>query len=868
MRKVRVAVVALLLVVLLAVVAGVGALAWLTGRAMPQTSGTLSIAGLGAPVEVARDRNGIVQITAGSSHDLFLAQGFVHAQERMWQMEVWRRIGSGRLAEAFGPSALDQDRFIRTVGWWQAAQRDLAGQTPETVAVLEAYAAGVNAWLDAHRDALPLAFVLAGVAPEPWTPLDTLAWGKVQAYNLGGNLSAEIFRWLADARLGDPERTDTLFPIRDGAPVIVPSRGPGSEEEVAAVGAPLDGWRTDDGASLPSLTADQADAWRELAGLGTSTLRLAGLGGVDDALASDGGIGSNDWVVSPLLSATGGALLANDPHLGISMPSIWFINGLHCAPVGDGCPYDVAGVSFPGVPGVVLGHNARIGWGVTNADPDVQDLVLETLDPADPGRYLTPDGISEPFITRTEEIRVKGADTVRLEVRETRHGPILNDVDRRLADAPPAAFRWTAIHPSVGPDRTLEAFLAVDRATDFAAFRDALSVYGAPAQNFVYADVDGHIGYQLPGAIPIRSDPEDVGTRPVSGADGSGEWAGTIPFEDLPTALDPVDGWIVSANNAIVDEGYPAFLGVDWDPGYRAERIIDLLNNHAQDGLTVPEMSLIQNDTAPPRAESIVLLLEGAQPPTAEGALLAGRITDWDGVCDPESVGCAAYAAWEYRVLRGVFDDELGPLARDYVGTPPSWVALSTLLQDPADPWWDDTTTTDVVETADLIVLRALDAAGTDLHAALGDPGRWTWGRLHTATFEEQTIGTSGIGPLEWYFNHGPVAVPGTAGAIDNTSYRLSRAYPDPDDPDAAVPGIDALFTVTSLPSYRLVMDLSDLDGARVVITTGQSGHPFGRHYNDLVSVWRAGGTVALPFTRDAVQAATVSTLTLTPATP
>jgi penicillin amidase len=864
LRKVRLVVVVVLVVVVAGIAAGVGTVAWFTGRAMPQTSGTLRITGLAAPATVDRDVNGIAQITASSPHDLFLAQGFVHAQERMWQMEVWRHISAGRLAELFGPGQLDRDRYIRTLGWRQAAERDLAALSADTRAVIDAYAEGVNAWLDANRDRLGPAFLLTGATPEPWTALDTVAWGKVQAFNLGGNMEAELFRYLADARLGDPARTDALFPARDFAPVIVPTHEPDSEfaaTDPAPAAAPGALPRNE----VPPLTADEAAAWRDVAMLGGEALQLAGLDGATDALASDGGIGSNDWVVSPLLSSTGGALLANDPHLGISMPSVWFINGLHCATVSAACPFDVVGVSFPGVPGVVLGHNARIAWGVTNADPDVQDLVIETVDPADSSRYIGPDGTSLPFTVRIEEIAVADGETVRVEVRETIHGPILNDVDDRLDGAPLMAFRWSATHPDAGPDRTLEAFLGINVATDFEAFRAALSRYGAPSQNFVYADVDGHIGYQLPGFIPVRSDPADRGDRPVLGSDGSGEWTGRIPFEELPWALDPVDGWIVSANNAIVDAGYPAFLGQDWDPGYRAERIIDLINNYSQDGLTVPELSVIQHDTAPLRARDIVLWLDGARPATAEGAGIAERITDWDGACDVDSLGCAAYMAWEYRVLRGLFDDELGPLARDFVGSPFSWVALGNLLGDPTDPWWDDTTTPDVVETADTIVLRAMDAAGMELHAALGEPDRWTWGRLHTATFREATIGESGIGPLEWYFNDGPIAVPGAAGAINNAYYALGRGYPDPDDPDVAPLGIDGVFTVTTLPSYRLVMDLSDLDGARIVITTGQSGHPFDRHYNDLVDPWRAGGTVPLPFTRDAVVAATVSTLRLTP---
>ena len=416
-------------------------------------------------------------------------------------------------------------------------------------------------------------------------------------------------------------------------------------------------------------------------------------------MASRHAIGSNDWVVAPAMSSTGGALLANDPHLGISMPSIWYINGLHCAPVTATCPYDVTGVTFPGVPGIVLGHNSRIAWGVTNVEPDVQDLVIETLDTADPTRYVGPGGTPRDFIARTERIEVKGGAPVDITVRETVHGPILNDVDDRLEGAPLMALRWTSISPDSGPDRTVESFLRLMVATDFASFREALTGFVGPSQNFVYADVDGHIGYQMPGVIPTRSDPDDRGLRPVSGSDGSGEWTGRIPFDELPSALDPEDGWIVTANNAVTDEAYPHFIGAEFDPGYRAERIIDLINDYGQDGLNVPEMSAIQNDTAPLRARDIVLALGDIRPSTPDGAIIAARIADWDGACLVDSRGCAAYMAWEYRVLRAMFDDELGPLARDYVGSTASWVALEQALADPDWAWWDDTTTPGVTET-------------------------------------------------------------------------------------------------------------------------------------------------------------------------
>jgi penicillin amidase len=852
----------ILVVVVVAVIVTVGGVAYITARALPTTSGTIGVAGLDGEVQVHRDANGIAHIQATTTHDLFLAQGYVHAQERMWQMEVWRHISAGRLAELFGgEDQLETDRFIRTLGWRQAAERDLAAIGPEGLAVLEAYVEGVNAWLDAERGDLGLAWLVIGAEPEPWTVLDTLTWGKVQAWNLGGNMDTELFRYLADARLGDPARTDELFPpYRDGAPIITP--GDDADEGTFA-DAPVAG-PPSARAPVAALEDAEAQAWRDVAGLSERLLAMAGLD-LADGLASDHGIGSNNVVVARERSLSGGALLANDPHLGISMPSIWFINGLHCTTVSDACPYDVAGVSFPGVPGVVLGHNARIAWGATNADPDVQDLVVETPDPADPARYIGPDGSSLPYTVRTERILVKGGEPVDLVVRETIHGPILNDVDERLAGAPLMALRWSGTHPASGPDRTYEAILGLNTAASFDEFRAALSLYGAPSQNFVYADVDGHIGYQLPGFVPIRADPNDRGLRPVRGDDGTGEWVGRIAYEDMPTQLDPLVGWIVSANNELVDASYGEFLAAEADPGYRAERIIELIDGYSQDGLTVDELSIIQNDTAPLRGRDIVPLLEDMAPATDAGRSIAELIGAWDGICDTASTGCAAYSVWEYHVLRKLFDDELGPLARDYVGSPFSWVVLSAALTDPGSAWWDDVTTPAVTETAADRIVAAMDAAGADLAAAYGDPLEWTWGRLHKASFAEGTIGTSGIGPLEWYANGPTLAVPGTAGAVNNAYYRLSRGYPDPTDETVEPLPVTELFTVTNLPSYRLVIDMADPGGGRLIITTGQSGNPFDQHYTDMIEPWATGQTVPLPFTPEGIAAATVATLTLTP---
>jgi len=871
-RIVRWAVRGIVIVVVIALVGVIGLLTVVTGRGLPQTSGTIQIDGLHARVTVIRDAAGIIQIQADDRHDLFLAQGYVHAQERMWQMEVWRHISAGRLSELFGEGRVDTDRFIRTLGWRQAAQRDLDAMPADVRAALDAYADGVNAWLDDHRGAFGPPFVVAGLlggtgglggyTPEPWTALDSAAWQKVQAWNLGGNMDTEIFRLLADARLGSPDRTDQLFPAYDAdAPVITPSGLEGSGGAGARHFVPLQGPAagTAPAVAATGLSPEAASAWHEVADLGAEVLSLAGL---DNAagLAGSHGIGSNNWVVAGSRSASGGALLANDPHLGFNMPSVWIMNGLHCRVVSEACPFDVTGVSFPGVPAVVLGHNARVAWGATNVGPDVQDLFRETVDPDDPSHYLYR-GESIPFDIRTETIKVAGGEDVTIEVRSTRHGPILNDVDTRLEGEAPVALSWTSIRE---PDGAFTSIFRLNMVADFEGFRAALAGYGSPSQNFVYADVDGNIGYQLPGLIPVREG-APTGDRIREGTTGAEDWAGYIDVEDLPWQYNPPSGIVVTANNAAVDGDYPYFVADDWDPGYRAQRITDLLTAAPEGSLTPADLRAIQLDTYLLRADRAVpLLLAEAIPATADGKLLLDRVRGWDRTCGVDSTGCAAYITTEFVLTRAIFEDELGPLAKDYVGSTSSWQGLLAVLADPTSPWWDDVSTPEVERARD-VISRAFDATAANIRERVGEPGRWTWGRLHTVNFREQSLGLSGIGPLEWYFNSGPRQVQGADGSILNNYYQPWRAFPDPTDPDYVPAGLDSVFTVSNGPSYRLTIDMSAIDAARIVITTGQSGNPFDRHYGDLIDDWASGGTVPLAFSWDAIETNAASTLTLTP---
>lgn len=888
------ALVSWLLVAAVALGAG-GALmtGWILVRAQPQRTGTLHVTGLADTVTVRRDDNGFVHVYASSPHDLFLAQGYVHASERMWQMEIFRRIGAGRLSELFGENQLDTDRFIRTLGWRHAAEEDIAASPPEVAEVLEAYSEGVNAWLAENRY-LSLPFVVTGLLsgkggfpdgyrPEPWTPADSAVFAKVQGWTLSGNFSSELFRFLL-ARKIDPEAVDELraaYPadhptiVGDRSASSASSGHPSSSDPLGgAAGIPGDALAASDPQALSRLLA--------LAGSVTSALggRPAG------AALGPGGAGSNEWAVAPTRSTTGFALLANDPHLAVSMPSVWFVVGLHCRPLTDACPYDVAGVSFPSVPAVILGHNRHIAWGATNSGPDAQDLFLEKLAPGDPTRYEYK-GELLPFETRRETIAVAGGKDVELTVRSTVHGPVIDDVVRPLASVDEdggglgepgfvLALRWTAL---VGAEGNLDTFLRLDRARDYDEFREALRHFGGPSQNFLYADDAGHIAYQLAGRIPIRAGGRD-GSLPAPGWDGTADWTGYVPFDELPRLLDPPSGAIVAANNAPVGADYPYFLGREWDAGYRAARISQLLAEKKR--FSPDDFQEMQLDDRLLRGDSVIAVAADAAPTTADGRIVRARVAQWDGTTPVDSLGAAAGEVFAYRLVRDVFDDELGDgtekdaLARRFVGSDQAAGVLVRLLEElgggradrrraPPSRWWDDVRTEEVVEAPAEIVARALDEAGAELRAALGDPDQWTWGRLHRMVYREPTLGSSGIPPLEWLLDRGPKPVGGSGDAINDTVWTPSVVYPDPYDPDYRPADLLGVFETWVSPSYRGVYDTGDWDAARIVTTTGQSEHPLDGHFADLIDPWLAGELLPFPFSDSAVTQATTQTLTLAP---
>jgi len=810
MTFIKRAVLSIVVFVLIVGLLGFGTGVVLVRQHFPKVEGTIQLDGLQREVTVIRDSWGIPHIYASNTHDLFFAQGYVQAQDRFWQMEFSRRIGSGRLSEILGKSALENDKFIRTVGWHRAAAQDLENLDEGSLTVLQSYSDGINAYINSNSGRLGLEFTLLGLIgtrfdPEPWTPYHTLTWAKVMAWDLGGNMNNELLRARIVAHAGEPA-LEALWPgYPDKHPVIVKH--------------PIGG------ATLQAVP--------EIATQGF----IFGQGE---------GLGSNSWVVAGNRTDTGTPLLANDPHLGIQMPAIWYEMGLHCEPLTAVCPYDVVGASFPGAPGVIIGHNGRIAWGVTNLGPDVQDLFIEKVNPQNPNQYEYQGEWLEMEII-PEIVHIAGQDDpVVVNVRLTRNGPIINDVVGGTgADWAfgwqPLALSWTALE---GGEMTLvRSILLINRAQNWDEFRFALSFWDAPSQNFVYADVDGNIGYQSPGRIPVRS--QGDGSMPVPGWTGEYEWVGYIPYDELPHAFNPPEGYIVTANNAVVGPEYPHFLSRDWDPGYRAQRIVDLIE--AKTPISIADIQTMHADSAPLWAQDVLPYLSVL---TSDDPSLAQAITllqDWDGRAMRDSAAAALFEAFRLHLIRLTYQDELGdPL---YIRAAPALsMALVDELPRPNSPWFNNTNTLQV-ERRDDILLKALEAAVDELTERLGkDMSKWQWGDLHTATFTNQALGQSGIGLIESIFNRGPVAVDGTLATVNNTSYSMANPY-----------------EVRTVPSYRQIVDLGNLANSLAMHTTGQSGHPFHRHYDDMIDPWRNCEYHPLLFDRVYVEADAQHILTLRP---
>jgi penicillin G amidase len=837
----------LLAVVVLASVA-VGGGTYFVQRTLPTTAGTLNVPGLNQTATVVRDRWGVPYITASNDHDVFFAQGYVTAQDRLFQMEFNRRVAAGRLAEMFGAgsdkSVLQADEFLRTLGLYQAGQNEYDNAAPDVKVELDAYAAGVNAFLDQHADSLPLEFTILGITPQRWSPVDTVAYGRVVALSLDTQWETKYTRALLVAKLG-VTAVDALYPAYlTSNPTLIGADG---KPAPLRPGAQLQGTLAPSRASTQATAAHDAITHLPLdvfAALSPGALRgvsfvRALLGGIGDAL------GSNDWVVDGSKTTTGMPLLANDPHLGIREPAIWYQVALRAPNV------DVIGFSFPGVPGVIIGHNEDIAWGVTNVGADDTDLYLERLDPiGHPGQYLF-QGSWEPLITRTETIKVRGGPSETITVRATtEHGPLLDSV---VADVKPLtssttalALKWTALQPG----STFTGFFQLDRARDWASFRAALANISI-SQNFVYADRQNNIGYQMSGWLPLRTAANDL--LPVPGDDGRHEWTGIVPADKLPSLFDPPTHVIATANNQIVPDSYPTFVTSVWDYGYRARRIIDLLTSAPT--LSIADYQRIQNDVySVPAAQLVPLFVAAGQAAGGDAAAGAKLLATWDDQMTRGSAAAALYEVALGTLAREVLEPALGKqLYATYTNTlsiSGLTAALIGLMHGPIPPFFNASTIAQVVTVRNGALARALADAMHQLRTALGsDPTQWRWGALHQASFAHPLASVS---PLNLVFGIPAVERPG-----DGTTVNVGGDFGFSADP----PHYDQ----TTIPSMRQIIDLSNFDQSLWVIPAGESGQPLSPHYSDLLPLWDQGRYESMVYSSRAIGSVAVDVLVLKP---
>ncbi|MDQ0601084.1 penicillin amidase [Streptomyces canus] len=903
----------IVLVLVLAIIGGVAYGAYWsisTVRAsFPQTKGSITLEGLSGPVDVKRDGYGIPQIYAASDEDLFMAQGYVQAQDRFYEMDVRRHMTSGRLSEMFGKSQVDTDEFLRTLGWDRVAKKEYDTKlSASTKKYLQAYAKGVNAYLQGKDgEEISLEYAALGFVndykPEQWTPVDSVAWLKAMAWDLRGNMDDEIDRALLTSRLG-PKQIEDLYPgypysrnkaiVQEGQyDELTKTFEQGSGTSGTGAGT---GTGTGTGTSTSGTTGTASTS-------GTTALQsqLSGLYGVlEDLPAAVGvngnGIGSNSWVVGGSHTITGKPLLANDPHLSASLPSVWYQMGLHCRTVSSKCQYDVSGYTFAGMPGVVIGHNQDISWGMTNSGVDVTDLYLEKLSG---NGYLYDDKV-KPFTTREETIEVAGGEPKTIVVRETNNGPLLSDRDDELVkvgkkatvdtaapdrgDGYGISLRWTALDPGT----SMDAVFAMDKATNWSDFRAAAALFDVPSQNLVYADTDDHIGYTLPGKIPTRAQGVD-GSIPQPGWDSKYQWTGYIPQDQLPYEYDPARGYIVTANQAVIDKDkYPYTLTTDWGYGARSQRITDLIKSKIDDGgkISTDDMRQMQLDNSSEIAKLLVPKLLKIDIEDKDVREAQKLLEGWDYTQDADSAAAAYFNSVWRNILKLAFGNKLpkelrvkgqclwvepvnttGPAdetenvrecgQRDADQAQPDggdrWFeVVRNLMEDEKSDWWK--TPAGVgdrpeAENRDQLFKRAMIDARWELTAKLGkDIDTWSWGRLHRLFLKNQTLGTEGPGIVRYALNRGPWKLSGGEATVNATGWNAAGGY-----------------GVIWVPSMRMVVNLGDLDKSRWINLTGASGHAYSAHYTDQTGKWAKGELLDWSFSKDAVDKNTSDTLVLKP---
>lgn len=820
------------LVVILAAILAISV--FFVRHSFPQLNGEIKMSGLNSTVRILRDRFGIPQIYASTPHDLFFAQGFVHAQDRFWQMDVWRHTGAGHLSEMFGKSQIDTDKFLRTLGWDRIVREELNRTDQTSMNILKSYAEGVNAYLK-NRGGSQISFeyVLLSMINrnykiENWEPAHSATFAKVMSWDLCENMFSEINRSLLLKTL-TMDQINELYPAYpESGPFVVPY-SPQSNSPT----------------ELPVAILSDPKIQESLTKLNSSLKNLPhGIGVRGEA------IGSNNWVISGSRTTTGKPILANDPHLGVQMPSIWYEAGLHCEPVSDQCPFDVSGFSFAGVPGIILGHNSRIAWAMTNVGADVMDLYIEKVNPQNPNQYFYQNTWHDMKVMQ-DRIHVGGSDDVTFSIRSTQHGPVISDSFKSLndfrnktgQDVPERyaiALRWTALESS----DTFPAIWKINVAKNWDDFRAAAADFDVPSQNLLYADIDGNIGYQTPGMIPIRA--KGDGRLPVPGWTDEYEWTGYIPFGELPSIKNPDQGFIASANNQVISSRYPHLLTNDWEAPFRAARITQMIseNKNKVDKIFIQSM---QADSKNAKATIILPYLLNLKFKDSHLQKTLEILKNWDQQNTIDSSAAALFEIFWKNLLAETFHDELPE--QFWPGGAERWgLVIQNLVNDEHNHWWDNKKTKPV-ETCDDILQSAFTLAIQELEKLQGnDPAKWRWGSLHVVTFRNETLGESGIKIVEKILNRGPFESSGGITMVNAASYNPWKS-----------------FEVTSLPSMRMIVDFSALDQSVAVNTTGQSGHAYHANYIDMADLWRTVQYHSWGFSKEAVEKQTTDTLILVP---
>jgi len=793
----------------------------LTHRPLPKQKGTVKLHGLHEPVEILTDRYGVPHMYAQNEDDLYFAQGYVHASQRLWQMELNRRISSGRLAEIFGEVALEADRFSRRLGIHRSAIAEVPRLPEHSKRILDAYARGINTYIDRYKNKLPLEFTLLRFQPAPWRVEDSIQWAKMMGWNLGGNWETELIRARIFARLGAKRAAKLEAGYDPQHPLIIP---PGVAYQGINMGM-----------------LEQYEQLKQLSGFG-----MMGA--------------SNNWVVDGSMSTTGAPILCNDPHLGQAAPSIWFECHLIAGDI------DVIGASFPGTPGVVIGHNQHIAWGITNAVSDVEDLYIEKFNPENPHQYEYQGKWEDAQVVR-EEIFVKGKPSPMIEeVRITRHGPILTHMpplnnsqatnsNGTNADTGtlPLALRWTGLeqcHITASVEK-------LNRASNWEEFREALRDWDVPPQNMIYADKKGNIGYIMAGAIPIRSQGQNL--LPSPGWTGEHEWVGFIPFDELPHTYNPAQHFIVTANNRVVNDEYPYYITNEWLNGYRAQRIRDLLLSKGK--LSPEDMASIQADQYALPAVEIVPHMLSLQPQSQLEKVALEVMRTWNYILSPGSIAASIYTTFLQKLEIVVFEAMVGDeqnLLQGYLGQGSTILALQNgyasrskpllirLLEQHDDSWFTDSAIPNGPRSWDPALSSAFTAAVEELCEKLSPKvSQWQYGKIHTVTYSHP-LGM--VKPLDKIFNRGPYPF---GGDIDTVC--MGATLPNQTE------------TVITVPSYRQIVNMADLPASRSGHSPGQSGHPGSKHYDDFIKSWLKVEHHPMLFERSEIEANAEGTLYMQP---